>query len=91
VTVAMNLTKIMRVNVLYAVVNQKTNKGVEKMSPDNCEYCNENNNADNLRGNDGVFYNNEDGRYYLYIEHFRNEIYMISVNYCPKCGLELSK
>lgn len=54
-----------------------------------CEYCH-GNHGENLHGSDGVIYNKEDDKHYLYIEHFRNEKYYIDVNYCPRCGRKLS-
>jgi hypothetical protein len=53
-----------------------------------CEYCNEENTEDSLRGTDGIFLS-ENGEYYLYIEHFLNEKTIIKVNYCPECGKKL--
>lgn len=52
-----------------------------------CDYCSKENAEENLRGSDGVVYCK--GKHYLYIEHFRNEIYRIEVNYCPECGVKL--
>jgi hypothetical protein len=54
---------------------------------DKCEYCEEGNTEDNSRGSDCVIY--KDNKYYLYIEHFRNEKYFIPINYCPECGVKL--
>ncbi|PLR99595.1 helix-turn-helix domain-containing protein [Bacillus sp. T33-2] len=54
-----------------------------------CDYCDKNNTEESLKGDDGVFYDTNKGKHYLYIEHFRNEISRIEVNYCPKCGSKL--
>ncbi|MFB5285159.1 helix-turn-helix domain-containing protein [Peribacillus sp. Hz7] len=54
-----------------------------------CDYCDKSNTEENLRGDDGVFYDTGKGKYYLYIEHFHNEISRIEVAYCPKCGMKL--
>jgi hypothetical protein len=54
-----------------------------------CEYCHEDNTEESLRGDDGIYYNQDNGRYYLYVEHFLNEKYRIEVEYCPKCGKKL--
>lgn len=55
-----------------------------------CEFCDKNNKQENLRGSDGIFFNEKDLTYYLYAEYFRNEIYKIEVEYCPICGTHLS-
>lgn len=55
-----------------------------------CEYCNtEINTEDNLQGHDGICYDDKNGQYYIYAEHFRNERVFIDVKYCPQCGREL--
>lgn len=51
-----------------------------------CDYCDKDNTKENLRGSDGIFFDNKTKKHYLYIEHFRNESYEIEVKYCPKCG-----
>jgi hypothetical protein len=53
-----------------------------------CDYCDKENTEESLRGSDGI-YHDENGEYYLYIEHFHNEKYFIKVDYCPKCGEKL--
>lgn len=55
-----------------------------------CEYCHRYNDETYLRGDDGVIYDESTNRHYLFIEHFRNEVYRIDVYYCPKCGRRLS-
>jgi hypothetical protein len=54
-----------------------------------CDYCHEENSLENLSGLDGVLFDKEEGKHFLYIEHFRNEKYKIEVNYCPECGRKL--
>lgn len=54
-----------------------------------CEYCDKGNTEDGLRGSDGIYYDVAEQKYYLYIEHFRNEKYYLEVNFCPECGLKL--
>jgi hypothetical protein len=54
-----------------------------------CDYCSEENSEDNLRGDDGIIFNTKQNKHYLYIEHFRNEITRIEVNFCPRCGNKL--
>jgi hypothetical protein len=54
-----------------------------------CEYCDKDNTKENLASSDGVIYDKNKGKHYLYIEHFRNEKYFIPVNYCPECGKKL--
>jgi len=54
-----------------------------------CDYCNKDNTEEALRGSDGICYDEDKGGHYLYIEYFRNEIYRLDVNYCPKCGIKL--
>jgi hypothetical protein len=53
-----------------------------------CDYCN-NNTEETLIGSDGVCYDKNNDKYYLYIHHFQNEIYRIEVDYCSRCGLKL--
>lgn len=52
-----------------------------------CDYCNKENNVEDLAGSDGIIF--ENGKYYLFIEHFYNEKYMIEAAYCPRCGVKL--
>lgn len=56
-----------------------------------CEYCCKDNTEDKLRGIDGIVYDADKCKHYLYVEHFRNEISRVEVNYCPGCGLKLQK
>ena len=59
------------------------------MASTTCDYCTEQNTEDNLLANDGIVYNADKDKHYLFIEHFRNEHYRIPVNYCPQCGRDL--
>jgi hypothetical protein len=54
-----------------------------------CEYCNHKNTREYLQGCDGIVYDKNDNKYYLFIEHFIGEKYNIEVKYCPKCGVKL--
>lgn len=54
-----------------------------------CEYCLKGNSKENLRGTDGVVYDTDVKKHYLYIEHFNQEVYTIEVSFCPKCGVKL--
>lgn len=54
-----------------------------------CDYCSSKNTDENLRGEDGVYYDRKKSKHYLYIEHFFKEIYRLEVNYCPECGRKL--
>lgn len=54
-----------------------------------CEYCNKENKKELLRGDDGIYFDQMNNQHLLYIEHFRNEVYEIEVDYCPKCGKHL--
>jgi hypothetical protein len=54
-----------------------------------CDYCDKENTEELLAGSDGILFDKDNGEYYLYIEHFRNEKYFIVVKYCPKCGEKL--
>lgn len=54
-----------------------------------CDYCSQDNTEESLEGGDGIMYDKEKDKHYLYIEHFRNEKYFIKVNYCPECGKQL--
>lgn len=55
-----------------------------------CEYCNQDNKEEELRGSDGIVFDVKEGKYNLYVEHFRNEKHWIKVLYCPQCGRKLS-
>lgn len=62
---------------------------IKKDQDNKCEYCDKDNVEDDIRGSDGVVYNAAEDKYYLYIEHFRNERNWVEVNYCPECGVKL--
>jgi hypothetical protein len=55
-----------------------------------CDYCSRNNTEEMLRGSDGIYYDSNAEKHYLYVEHFRNEVYRIEVTHCPKCGIHLA-
>lgn len=55
-----------------------------------CEYCDENNTRETTNGDDNIIFDSKDSKHYLFIHHFYNEKYNIEVNYCPKCGRNLS-
>lgn len=54
---------------------------------DDCVMCDPNNSPDNLHGSEGVIF--KDNKYYLHIEHFRNEVIQIEIKFCPTCGDKL--
>lgn len=59
-------------------------------SQSGCEYCQDNNTEEMLRGYDGIV--QEDDNAYIYIEHFRNEKLRIeNIKYCTMCGRKLVK
>ena len=55
-----------------------------------CEYCNVNNNEENLLGDDGIVTDPVSDKKYLFVAHFVNEYYRIGVNYCSQCGKKLT-
>jgi ribA/ribD-fused uncharacterized protein len=60
---------------------------------DVCDYCNEedikNSDIHDFAGCDGIYYSEKDDKYYLVIEHCKNEINRIEIKNCPKCGRKL--
>lgn len=56
-----------------------------------CEYCDAIENDFNaFEGCEGIVLDNKTGKYYIVIEHFRNEINKAAINNCPWCGRKLS-
>jgi hypothetical protein len=54
-----------------------------------CEYCESKYNEVDLRGSDGIVYDEKWNKFYIYAEHYRNEVVRIDVDFCPKCGNQL--
>jgi len=56
-----------------------------------CEYCTEPSGTSRTEfaGGDGIMYNENDGKHYLVIEHFRREINQLEISHCPQCGRKL--
>jgi len=57
-----------------------------------CDYCDEQYlgfERTDFSGIDGIMYDKEESKYYLVIEHFKNEINSVEINYCPQCGKKL--
>lgn len=57
-----------------------------------CIYCDKDyieNKTDVFSGGEGIYYDKQKDRYYIVIEHFRNEVNMTEIQYCFWCGRKL--
>lgn len=88
--------KSMEENINF--INEKAESRLDELkllSNKSCEYCDEKNTEENLKGgHEGIIHNrssnkNRFAEYYLFINHFHNEFYRIEVKFCPQCGREL--
>jgi|688.fasta_scaffold168898_1 hypothetical protein len=76
---------------IQVLMDKKLNKFFTIETKIGCNYCNQQNietQKDAFSGADGIMF--DGNKNYIVIEHYRNEIAMVEIEHCPKCGRKLT-